>query len=84
MIRQRSELWNDLKNGKDILFEDVVLVPKTGPLSKGDSYVAERNTGPKLLTVRALSDDKTYVIPVEQEYCYDTWECIKVDFVDPE
>ena len=46
------------------------------PINIGDLYLAKRNTGFKLLTAKKIVDN--YVIPVENEYCYDIWECCKV------
>ena len=47
------------------------------PIQPGDTYLAERNTGPKLLTCEAVNE-RGWIRPVEMEYSYDTWECIKV------
>jgi hypothetical protein len=49
-------------------------------LYPGDRYVAERNTGAHLLTVREVSDNG-YVVPEEHAYCYDCSECIPVRIV---
>lgn len=53
-----------------------------GEVAVGDTYIAERNTGPKLLTVQSIREDLYFVVPVENEYCYDTWECVKVRMVE--
>lgn len=54
-------------------------------LKPGDTYVAERNAGPKLLTVRevreTLGNEQQYagaVFAVEPAYAYDLYECVKV------
>lgn len=47
-------------------------------INKGDLYMAKRNTGWKLLTCERLSDDGSFVVPVELAYCFDVWECYKV------
>lgn len=54
-------------------------------LRPGDTYVAERNSGPKLLTVRevrkTLGEHDEYagaVFAVEPAYPFDLWECVKV------
>jgi len=46
-------------------------------LAVGDLYVAKRNTGPHLLTVREIRDG--YVVPEEQAYSYELWECVPVE-----
>jgi hypothetical protein len=51
-------------------------------LNPGDLYIAERNTGPKLLTCRKNNRDDGWIVPTTMEYCYDTWECIKVELVE--
>lgn len=48
-----------------------------GAVAVGDTYIAERNTGPKLLTAKEL-DDRNWIIPEEDAYYFDTWECCKV------
>lgn len=63
-------------------FEGMTLrmVGDSDSLQPGDTYVAERNTGPKLLTVREIKMNA--VFPVEQNvYPYDLWECVKVEIV---
>lgn len=57
-------------------------------LKPGDIYVAERNSGPKLLTVREVKetfgDENQWVgavFPVEVAYPYDLSECVKVEII---
>lgn len=57
-------------------FEGVTLVHDPSPLKPGDVYLAERNVGPQLLTVRVINIGA--VFPVEQAYPYDLHECAKV------
>lgn len=45
----------------------------------GDTYLAERNQGVRLLTVREVHPGG-YIIPVEPAYPYDAWECVKIEF----
>lgn len=54
---------------------------RRAPLQPDDRYVAERNTGPQLLTVESVNDEEGWVNPVEPAYPYDTDECIKVDIL---
>lgn len=58
-------------------------------LAPGDTYVAERNGGPKLLTVRSVAETlgeehqfSGAVFPVEMAYPYDLHECVKVTLHD--
>jgi hypothetical protein len=47
------------------------------PIHPGDLYLAARNTGPRLLTCRALGEGCVH--PVEfPEYSYDMNECVKI------
>lgn len=44
--------------------------------NEGELYVAERNTGKKLLTAKRIDYTNNYVIPVERNaYVYDFHEC---------
>jgi len=47
-------------------------------IEAGDTYIAERNSGLKLLTCRNVSPDGSFIVPEEMAYCYDTGECIKI------
>ncbi len=47
-------------------------------IQPGDLYLAGRNTGIHLLTCCENNKDKSWIVPVEGNYCYDTWECRKV------
>jgi hypothetical protein len=48
----------------------------------GDLYIAERNTGPQLLTADRIVKEESicggYVIPTTLNYPYDLPECVKV------
>ena len=64
-----------------IEFEGVVLERIKTPLEPGDTYIAGRNAGIKLLTVQNVSPDyggARTVYPVENSYPYDLVECYKV------
>lgn len=51
-------------------------------IQAGDLYIAERNTGPQLLTAeRIVKEDSMcggYIIPTTNNYPYDLHECVKV------
>jgi hypothetical protein len=49
-----------------------------GEIQPGDLYVAERNTGPQLLTAREVNREFNCIYPTEPAYAYDIWECVKV------
>jgi hypothetical protein len=53
-------------------------------IKPGDMYVAERNSGPKLLECEKVVEDQGYIVPKmnadgKVEYPYDIWECRKVE-----
>lgn len=76
-------IQNILRSNGSVEFEGVMLkfVGDFDTLQPGDTYVAERNQGPKLATVREIRMNA--VFPVEQGiYPYDLWECVKVEISD--
>jgi len=52
-----------------------------GEIEPGDTYIAERNAGLKLLTCRENVHEKSFIIPMETAYAYDTWECFKIELL---
>lgn len=48
------------------------------PTSPGETYIAERNGGPKLLTVDYIDHKNGIVFPKELAYPYNLNECRKV------
>ncbi len=91
-----SALLKALRAGETVELEGAHFVKADGPIEPGDWYIAERNTGPKLLTAasftrwngRGDSDDlpnsegSSWINPVEPAYPYDTHECVKVTLCD--
>lgn len=80
---------NKLKEGETLEVEGIIFVKEEGEISVGDWYIAERNQGPKLLTCRKIVDPSLeggtggkFVVPVENAYPYDLWECVKVKIVE--
>ncbi len=65
-----------LRNGEVVDLEGINLRMDDGKLKVGDLYVAERNTGPHLLTVKGFGDQ--CVFATTNAYAFDTWECVKV------
>ncbi len=47
-------------------------------IKPGDLYLAERHTGPKLLTCRVVDKEHGWIGAVEKAYPYDIHECFKV------
>lgn len=71
-----------LLNGETVEVEGIPVKFRDGDIEPGDLYVAERNGGPKLLTCKSYSDDGSWINPDEKfAYCYDTWECTRVEAV---
>lgn len=48
-------------------------------IQAGDTYLAERNTGVRLLTCRSVPMHLDCIFPVENAYAYDTKECVKIE-----
>lgn len=48
------------------------------PIRNGDLYIAERNTGPKLLIARDVDFVNDWIAPTCDEYFYDINECVRV------
>lgn len=69
---------NDLQKYLFKAAKELDLLPCRGQaLVPGDLYLAHRNSGPNLLTVKEVKEG--VVIPLEKSaYCYDIWECLKV------
>jgi hypothetical protein len=55
---------------------------KEKTIQAGDLYIAERNTGPQLLTALKVVQEEScaggFVIPTTNNYPYDVSECVKV------
>ena len=49
-----------------------------GDIESGDLYIAERNTGPHLLTCKYRDVERGYIVPTTLAYLYNTCECVKV------
>lgn len=76
----RSIEWQRLKMGRTASVAGSILqgLP-TEKIRKGDLYVAERNSGLKLLTAREdPTEELNCIHPTTNEYSYDLWECVKV------
>lgn len=72
-----------LKNDGVLMLEDGTLCQSvSGPIVPGALYIAERNTGPMLLTCQSIayhSDGRPdFVVPVCLAYAFDWHECVHV------
>lgn len=52
-----------------------------GDIEPGDTYIAERNVGLRLLTCASNNREGGWINPVEMAYPYDTGECIKIELL---
>lgn len=85
MIRDQYATLRALRSGQTVALEGCVFkAADSVPLSPGDWYVAERNTGPHLLTVLEVADrpGQGYVLNREGRYPFDISECVRVVEVD--
>ncbi len=74
---KRSTL-NKLQQGETIDLKGIRLKMDNGLIKIGDLYIAERNTGPKLLIAKKIDEETGYIIPTTIDYLYGMQECVKV------
>jgi len=77
------EMLTKLDTGVEIDFEGVK-IRKVGDwqdLKPGDTYIAERNTGPKLLTVREVDLASACIYAKEPAYAFDLGEVRKIEII---
>ena len=94
-----SGIRSRLRDGQIVELEGVKLkmIPgkETGAtLEPGDTYLAERNSGPKLLTVNYIVDEdyahrwglkfSGWVVPTGLSYSFDFHECVGVEILTEE
>lgn len=65
-----------LRAGDVLDLGGVMLRMAEGEINSGDLYVAERNTGPKLLTAKEVTP--RWIVPTSIDYVYNLDECVKV------
>ena len=71
-----------LERGEIVDIGGGLLVKKAdGELQPGDLYVAERCTGPHLLTCREINEEYGCVYATTPAYPFDTNECVKIQEV---
>jgi len=67
-----------LRQGKVVEIEGRKLKMVDDIIEPGDVYVAERNTGPKVLTAKSVNEHGGYIHPTTPDYAFDICECVKV------
>jgi len=67
-----------LRAGEILDLDGILLKMDEGEIREGDLYVAERNTGPKLLTAKKVNHDRGWIEPTSNDYSFDLGECVKV------
>ena len=74
---------NALRRGEIVDLGGILVKKDEGEIKPGDIYVAERNTGPKLLTAREVVMAGcgcciSYIHPTTADYSFDGFESVKV------
>ncbi len=67
-----------LRAGKVLNLDGILLKMDEDEIREGDLYVAERNTGPKLLVAKKVDRDRGWIEPTSTDYSFDLHECVKV------
>ena len=67
-----------LLNGEIVDLGGILFEMDEGDIKPGDLYIAERNTGPKLLEAREISEEGFCIHPTSMDYSFNTNECVKV------
>lgn len=81
MWRVQSYLGVEMKESlREFAAENGLITLQGEEIKPGDFYIAERNTGPKLLECKEV-DYRNWIVATELAYSYDTWECVKVEIV---
>lgn len=80
-------MWSNTRDllelGHPVSFGETVVRKVDKPLEPGCKYVAERNTGPELLTLSYINVQEDWVVPLEEnKYWYDLHECVRVEVVE--
>lgn len=68
-----------LRAGETVEVEGIPVQMVDGDVELGDTYVAERNTGPHLLTAKVINKKDRWIVPEEPAYFYDIPECVRVE-----
>lgn len=68
-----------LNKGETIIVEGRTVHQIDGKIEAGDLYVAEKNTGPKLLIAARVNVIDGWIHPISNDYSYDIYECVRVE-----
>ena len=71
-----------LELGHPVSFGETVVRKVDKPLEPGCKYVAERNTGPELLTLHYIKTAGSAVSVEDGRPCYYLHECVRVEIVE--
>ena len=82
-MKGKSTILSRLRQGETVEIEGLFFHGISGEIQTGDIYIAERNTGPKLLWCKEHNHDKGIVFPTTLDYPFDTYECVKVQEQTP-
>ncbi len=77
-MESRYQTIDALRQGKTIDIQGIKLQMDDGEIRPGDLYVAERNTGPHLLTAKKINLEIGCIFPTDDAYPYNLHECVKV------
>lgn len=81
-IMREYESLKELRGGNTLILEGMQVIMLPGEIEVGDWYVAERNTGPHLLTAREIVKNDSmlggWIHPNEIAYSFDLSECVRV------
>ena len=72
------ETIKKLRAGEPVDFEGVQLEMDDSEIMPGDVDIAERNSGPKLLTAQSVHVKDGWIVPTSLDYPFDLGECVKV------
>jgi len=69
-----------LRRGETLELDGILFkMDGDGTVREGDLYIAERNSGPKLLTAKRIDIENGWIVPVDRyAYPYNIGECVKV------
>jgi len=79
----KHETIKALRNGETLNFNGISLLLDEGIIQPGDLYIAESNTGPKLLTAKKVVMTENglcinYIHATTPDYSFDGCACVKV------
>ena len=70
-----------LRNNEIVNLDGLRFRIAKGEIKVGDLYIAERNTGPKLLTAKFINIESGWIGATTHDYPFNIDECVKVEEV---